>query len=96
MTATVFPVRIFGTSGKTQPCSQPWAMIVHSMLSMVTGGAVMPRTHEPSHGAGQPQAVKKADITERQSLPSAMPPGMGDIPGKRALRGLMEYLSTLK
>jgi len=42
------------------------------------------------------QHVKKADVKERASLPSAMPPGMGDILGKRALRDVVQYLSTLK
>jgi len=42
------------------------------------------------------QHVKKADAKERASLPSAMPPGMGDILGKRALRDVVQYLSTLK
>ena len=32
------------------------------------------------------QRVKKANVKERASLPSAMPPGLGDILGKRALR----------
>ena len=42
------------------------------------------------------QRVKKANVKERASLPSAMPPGLGDILGKRALRDVVQYLSTLK
>ena len=42
------------------------------------------------------QRVKKVDVKERMSLPSAMPPGLGDILGKRALRDVVQYLSTLK
>ncbi len=45
---------------------------------------------------GKMQAVKKADIKDRQKLPSAMPPGLADALGKRGLRDLVEYLSTLK
>jgi len=45
---------------------------------------------------GKSQHVKKADVKERASLPSAMPPGLGDILGKRALRDVVQYLSTLK
>ena len=45
---------------------------------------------------GKLQRVKKADVKERASLPSAMPPGMGEILGKRALRDVVQYLSTLK
>ncbi len=42
------------------------------------------------------QRVKKADVKERMSLPSAMPPGMGEILTKRELRDVVQYLSALK
>ena len=42
------------------------------------------------------QRVKKADVKERMSLPSAMPPGMGEVLTKRELRDLVQYLSALK
>jgi quinoprotein glucose dehydrogenase len=45
---------------------------------------------------GKLQRVKKSAVKERASLPSAMPPGLGDILGKRALRDVVQYLSTLK
>ena len=45
---------------------------------------------------GKLQRVKKSAVKERASLPSAMPPGMGEILGKRALRDVVQYLSTLK
>jgi quinoprotein glucose dehydrogenase len=45
---------------------------------------------------GKPQTVKKSTIKDRQKLPSAMPPGLGEVLGKRALRDLVEYLATLK
>lgn len=43
---------------------------------------------------GKKQKVKKADIKERTTVPSAMPPGLGDVLGKRGLRDVIEYLST--
>ena len=45
---------------------------------------------------GKKQQIKKADIKERATVPSAMPPGLGDVLGKRGLRDVIEYLSTLK
>ena len=42
------------------------------------------------------QRVKKADVKERTSLPSAMPPGMGEVLTKRELRDVVQYLSALK
>ncbi len=45
---------------------------------------------------GKLQHVRKSAVKERASLPSAMPPGLGDILGKRALRDVVQYLSTLK
>lgn len=47
-------------------------------------------------GDGKTQVVKKDTIKEQQKLPSAMPPGLGEVLGKRALRDLVEYLATLK
>ena len=45
---------------------------------------------------GKLQRVKKSVMKERASLPSAMPPGMGEVLTKRELRDLVQYLSTLK
>jgi quinoprotein glucose dehydrogenase len=45
---------------------------------------------------GKKQQVKKGDIKERTKIPSAMPPGLGDVLGKRALRDVIEYLATVK
>jgi quinoprotein glucose dehydrogenase len=42
------------------------------------------------------QRIKKSDVKERMSLPSAMPPGMGEILTKRELRDVVQYLSALK
>ena len=40
--------------------------------------------------------LSEAEIKERTTVPSAMPPGLGDVLGKRALRDVIEYLSTVK
>jgi quinoprotein glucose dehydrogenase len=40
--------------------------------------------------------VKKSDIGERTRAPSPMPEGLGEVLGKRDLRNVVEYLSTLK
>ena len=45
---------------------------------------------------GKKQKVRKADIRERTPVPSAMPPGLGEVLGKRGLRDVIEYLSTVK
>jgi putative heme-binding domain-containing protein len=45
---------------------------------------------------GSRRQVKKADVKERTKIPSAMPPGLGDVLGKRGLRDVVEYLSSLK
>ena len=45
---------------------------------------------------GKRQKIKKADIKERATVPSAMPPGLGEVLGKRGLRDVIEYLSTVK
>jgi quinoprotein glucose dehydrogenase len=42
---------------------------------------------------GKKQPVKTADIKERTGVPSAMPPGLGDVLGKRDLRDLVEFLA---
>src|SRR5690554_660141 len=39
--------------GTTQPSSNPRSMMAHSMLLMPTGSSFIPRTHDPSQGAGQ-------------------------------------------
>lgn len=45
---------------------------------------------------GSRSQVKKADVKERTKIPSAMPPGLGDVLGKRGLRDMVEYLAGLK
>ncbi len=65
MTATFLPVRTLGASGMTQPSSQPRSMIETSMFLIVTGGALMPRTQEPSQGAGQTRPVNSGKLFVR-------------------------------
>jgi hypothetical protein len=57
MIAIFLPVRFSGGSGTTHPLSQPWSMMAASMFLIVTGGLLMPRTQEPSQGAGQTRPV---------------------------------------
>jgi quinoprotein glucose dehydrogenase len=45
---------------------------------------------------GSTQKVAKSSIKERMAVPSAMPPGLGHVLGKRALRDVVEFLATLK
>ena len=45
---------------------------------------------------GKPQRVAKADLKERTGVPSAMPPGLGEILDKRELRNVVEFLAGLK
>ena len=48
--------------GTTQPSSKPWSMIAHSIALIVTGGSLMPSTHEPSQGAGQTRPVNSGKL----------------------------------
>jgi quinoprotein glucose dehydrogenase len=66
--------------------------IVAGLLSTETSGELALK----NPADGKLQRVKKSTVKERMSLPSAMPPGLGDILGKRALRDVVQYLSTLK
>ena len=45
---------------------------------------------------GKREKVRKDLVKERTSVPSAMPPGLGEVLGARALRDMVEYLSTVK
>jgi hypothetical protein len=63
-----------GASGLIQPSSQPRSAMAHSMFLMVTGGEMMPRTQEPSHGAGQTRPVKVGEVVGFvQAIQSLMP-----------------------
>jgi len=43
-----------------------------------------------------PEVVKKADIKQREKMPSGMPPGLGEFLSKRELRDILEYVASLK
>jgi quinoprotein glucose dehydrogenase len=45
---------------------------------------------------GKKQQIKTAQIQERMRVPSAMPPGLADVLGKRNLRDLIEFLASAK
>ena len=53
MMAILFPVRLTGGDGVTQPSAKPLSMIAISMFLMVTAGSVIPKTQAPSQGAGK-------------------------------------------
>jgi hypothetical protein len=71
MTAIFLPVRTVGGSGTIQPSSQPLSTMAFSMFLIVTGGALMPSTHEPSHGAGQTRPVNSGKLLVRCRRSSA-------------------------
>ncbi len=74
MTATFLPVRFAGGSGLTQPSSKPLSMIAHSMFLIVTGGSLMPSTHEPSQGAGQTRPVNSGKVVGLVQALERFPP----------------------
>src|SRR4029079_9453207 len=61
-TATRFAVLTAGDLGTTQPASKPLSMMVCSILLIVTGASLMPRTHDPSQGAGQTRPVNSGKL----------------------------------
>jgi hypothetical protein len=40
--------------------------------------------------------VKKSDIAKRETAPSGMIPGLGELLTRRELRDIMEYVANLK
>jgi quinoprotein glucose dehydrogenase len=45
---------------------------------------------------GKRQKVSKDAVKERMAVPSAMPPGLSEVLGRRSLRDVVEFLSTVK
>jgi quinoprotein glucose dehydrogenase len=45
---------------------------------------------------GKREKVRKDLVKEKTTVPSAMPPGLGEVLGRRALRDVVEYLATVK
>ena len=60
--AIFLPVRSFGELEVTQPSSKARLIIVFSMFFIVTGGFVIPNTHDPSQGAGQTRPVNSGKL----------------------------------
>ncbi len=61
-TATLLSVRFAGAGTWTHPFSHPRSIISHSICLIVTAGSFMPRTHEPSHGAGHTRPVNSGKL----------------------------------
>jgi quinoprotein glucose dehydrogenase len=47
-------------------------------------------------GDATKRQIKKPAIKQRAVMPSSMPPGLGEILGRRDLRNVVEFLSTVK
>jgi hypothetical protein len=60
--ATRFPVRASGGWGRIQPSRKACSMMAFSICLMVTGGSMIPRTQEASHGAGQIRPVNSGKL----------------------------------
>ena len=71
ITATFLPLRTGGTSGLIQPMAKPLSTIDTSCSLIVTGGSLMPSTHEFSHGAGQTRPVNSGKLLVACSAVSA-------------------------
>jgi len=66
--------------------------IVAGILNSETGDEMV----VTSVADGKKQQLKKSSVKERINAPSAMPPGLADVLGKRNLRDVIEYLATVK
>jgi hypothetical protein len=56
------PVLVVGFTGTIQPSRQARSTISTSTCLMVTGGWLIPSTHDPSHGAGQRRPVNSGKL----------------------------------
>lgn len=74
-------------------CTMTSGDIKAGLLKGETADAVILQL--PVAGA-EPEALKKADIKSRETGPSGMPPGLGELLSKRELRDIVEFVSTLK
>ena len=61
-TATVCPVRNDGMTGSMPPSAHAASAISTSTCLIVTGGWLMPRTQDPSQGAGQSRPVNSGKL----------------------------------
>jgi hypothetical protein len=71
MIATLLPVLSLGGLGTIHPSSHALSMMEASMVLMDTGFSMMPRTQEPSHGAGQTRPVNSGKLLVSKSLSRA-------------------------
>ncbi len=60
--ATCFCVLELGGLGLTQPSRNPRSIIAISMFLIVTAGELIPKTHDPSQGAGQTRPVNSGKL----------------------------------
>ena len=85
--------RPLGGCGATQPSSQARSMISTSTCLIVTGSALMPSTHDASHGAGHSLPVNSGKLfvacsrsiaaASRRGRPGRSTPGSGSRAGSR-------------
>jgi len=68
---TAYPVLWTGGRGTIQPSSKALSMMAHSMLLMDTGFSIIPRTQEPSQGAGHTRPVNSGKLFVSRSLSNA-------------------------
>jgi len=64
-TATFCPCGNWAGFATTQPSAKARSAIAHSLTLMVTGGALMPSTHDPSQGAGHTRPVTSGKLLVR-------------------------------
>ena len=62
-TATEWPSRRAGGSGRTRPASQAWSAMACSTSLMATGSALMARTQPVSQGAGHSRPVNSGKLS---------------------------------
>jgi len=68
---TAYPVLLTGGRGTIQPSSKALSIMAHSMLLMDTGFSIIPRTQEPSQGAGHTRPVNSGKLFVSRSLSNA-------------------------
>jgi hypothetical protein len=66
-----YPVLLRGGRGTIQPSSKALSIIEHSMFFIETGSSIMPRTQEPSQGAGHTLPVNSGKLFVSSNLSNA-------------------------
>lgn len=67
----LYPVLWRGGLGTIQFSAKPLSIMAHSMLLIETGFSIMPRTHEPSQGAGHTLPVNSGKLFVSKSRSKA-------------------------